>query len=1418
MSSSNAVGDVRNAAEAMLDSLSGTSSAARVTQFATLAQQLAPRTVIDDASLGTGGALRQAINGYYNPQPPRPSNVNIQSYDGSGNPLSTSNYRLSNSSIQYTNWDAWLDQAAQTTPELVVYVTDGDPTAFDFNHPGDPFDAGPPPDVAVNTDRSTEAAQVTLDRAVEEANRIKSNGTRMLTIGVGSALNNAASQQRLVQISGPQIVRDSDIDDITSLNQVDVALVRNFEDLAQLMRSVVLQLCSPSLTVRKLAQSADDATYAPASGWDVTVAPRVPGGNGFTWILPDTTPATSKTQATDAEGFAGFQWEPDPPEEDSAASVAEDLRPGFTAGRPGAGNDYRCELRNEDGNVRTVTGDFADPDDPSFDLDPIGQEIVTCSMYNSFDYEPAIAVTKVNAPTEVRGDLDPPATVTSTYRVTNPGNTPLSNVTVSDDRCGPVTPVPATGTNQGDTDGDGRLDVGETWTFTCDRTISTTTRATAPTNIVNTATAQGNDPAGTVVTDQATDDVDIFTPAIDLTKLVDGEKSVTVVSGTEVTYTYAVANTGNTPLAEPVLDDDTPPCEQPTRGADDPGNDDDVLDVGETWTYSCTASPTSAVVNTATVSATPLNPLDGNRPFAGRNPDVTDTDTASVTTTTPDLVLEKSVDHDVVFPGTDVTYTYTATNTGTSDLRNDTGDPGWVADNHCAPVTYVSGDDGDGLLNPQETWRFSCSAAISRTTLNIATIVAQPVSAAGNPVGTPLTRHDVALVRVVTPGIAVTKTALVPVVLDPDADPVSGPDVPTPRPAEYAYEVTNTGDVPLTDVSLTDDRCDSPALQSGDSDGDGDLDADEVWHYTCTAPLEKEQGTSTTPGGTATVTNLATASGTPYLPDDPTQTGPEQTDTDTAQVDVIQPGLTLTKTASADAVLAGTDVTYTVEVANTGDAALDVTGLSDDSCSPLEYVAGDANGNGLLDGVDSGAPETWRYRCTRAVGLPTPPATADVNTATVTALDPLGNAYTDEDSATVRVIDPAIHLTKAVSATLVPAGTSVDYEFLVTNSGTSPVAADDVLDSVTLTDASSPANPGCRNPVLVAKEGGNDDDLLDRVPAETWRYACSGTITDPTTDVAVVRADGGSTIGESVPVFDVADAFVDTFHPGIAVAKSADPTVLTGSGEVTYTYRVHNTGDVPLAGVAERITDDTCSPVDYVSGDTDGDGLLDTPRSRFEDSLDETWVFTCTTTLDRTTTNTVAVEGTPTDPGGTELCAGGAGRTAQPCDVSDEDQAVVRVVEPGAIVVSKHTSPASTATFGFTLDDTGFTLGDGDSRTFGDLTPGRYHIAEESTSGWRLRDLTCQDPTGDTVVDESAGTATVHVAAGETVRCRFTNVVRGVGPGEETNPGGGQTESAGGALPGTGASEWLGPALWLGLVLLASGGTILYAARRRRPV
>ncbi len=1410
--SSGAVGAVRDAAAAFLDALQNTGSTVRMIQFATIGQQLAPRAVVTTESLEAGGVFAQAIKGYYNPQPPRPSTVEIKSYRGSGDINSPSSW-TSSTSIQYTNWNQVLDQTGTDPGDLVVFITDGDPTSYDFNRPTDPFDHGPPADVAINTDRGPAAAS-TLDRAVQSANGVKAKGARMLAVGVGAALQNQASVDRLIQVSGPNVARTTADFDIET---TDVALVSDFDDLAQAVRELVLALCSPSLTIRKFAQSADDASYQPAPGWNVQVTPTVTDGT-FGWILPAGNVGPSANLTTDSNGFAQFQWEPTSDTATSSANVVETSQPNFVAGRPDD-PDYRCQFKNVDGDVRVVSGEFTGT---AFTLTPIGDEIGTCSMWNSFAYAPAIALTKTNAPTDVRGDLTPAAQVTSTYQVTNPGNTPLDNVFITDDRCGPVLPTQVGGFNSGDTNQDNRLDLTETWTFTCVRSLTTSQDPAGGLNIVNTATVHGTDPAGTNVTATDSDDVTVFVPGIELTKLVNGVDQTSVPGDppTEVTYTYRVANTGNTPLGTPTLIDDTPPCESPTRGADAPGNSDNTLDVGETWTYSCTAAPTASVVNTATVSAVPLNPNAGNAPFAGTNPPVTDVDTAAVTIVDPGLEFTKTVDRDVVFPGTPVTYSYSATNTGTTDLQNDTGNPGWVADDSCSPVVQVPNATGDTnvgdlnvdtLINPGETWQFECTAVIDDLTINVATIVAQPV-AGGEPVGEPLTRIGVAVVEIVIAGLELAKTALVPVVLDPDATPFLGPDVPTPRPAEYLYEVANTGDVPIENVVLGDDTCAAltpvpPATNPGDSDADGNLDVDEVWTYTCSTPLTRTQATPPPTGAeSGLVTNTATVTGNGFLPSNPDEKTGAITDTDIAQVLVIEPSLTLTKTASAAVVRAGDPVTYTVAVTNTGDVGLNLVGPIDDKCGDLAYTDGDLNNNGLLDGANSGSAETWTYQCTRPVDLPAAPATSDVNDAGVLGIDPLGNLYVAEDTAEVKVIDPAIKLVKTVSQPLVPSGTQVTYGFDVTNVGRSAVAADDVLAQVILLDVAEPANPACAEPVLVAKDGGNQDDLLDRDPPEVWRYACAATITAPTTNVAVVGALGGTTNGLELPVVDLAAAFVQPFTPAISVLKTAEPTTLLGGGAVTYTYQVRNTGDVPLAGVADRITDDTCSPVTYVSGDDDADGLLDTPNSIFEDAADETWIFTCTTDVTQTTTNTVVVTGTPTDGGGEPLCGPTTTLRAQvaaPCDTMGQATATVTVAQPGTITIVKKTTTPSATAFAFTIGGQAFTLANGESRTVSGLAPGSYTASESLSTNWRLAGIVCVDPTGDTVVDVAGTQATLALGDGESITCTFTNaaIVTPVNPDQN--------------LPDTGLGlGW--QVLVSGLGLLWFGAFLTLVARRRR--
>ena len=117
------------------------------------------------------------------------------------------------------------------------------------------------------------------------------------------------------------------------------------------------------------------------------------------------------------------------------------------------------------------------------DITIVAGQTVTCTFTNTkyspppppvTPLTPKIAIVKVANPTHlgVGG-----GSVTYTYTVTNPGQTTLSTVTVTDDRCAPVTYV------SGDANHDSQLETTEAWTYTCTTTLTQTT--------TNTATATG---------------------------------------------------------------------------------------------------------------------------------------------------------------------------------------------------------------------------------------------------------------------------------------------------------------------------------------------------------------------------------------------------------------------------------------------------------------------------------------------------------------------------------------------------------------------------------------------------------------------------------------------------------------------------------------------------------------------------------------------------------------------------------------------------------------------------------------------------------------------------------------------------------------------------------------------------------------
>lgn len=504
--------------------------------------------------------------------------------------------------------------------------------------------------------------------------------------------------------------------------------------------------------------------------------------------------------------------------------------------------------------------------------------------------------------------------------------------------------------------------------------------------------------------------------------------------------------------------------------------------------------------------------------------------------------------------------------------------------------------------------------------------------------GTPVVATADAVVEVVTAGISVTKT--------PSKTLVNGSGVSTA--VTYTYEVENTGIVPLSGVTLTDDTApcstasnvSGPTKEPGDN-GDDLLDPGELWTYTCTATLTKSAPT----GGPTEVTNTATATGTPDMDGLPPNPQPVS-GTDSATVDVVVPQIELQKTASETGVAPGAEAaSWTVEATNTGDTPLYEVTVDDDKCQPMEYQSGDAGNDGIM-----GVGEVWIYTCSGPV-VPDEGGTVATNTATVEAGDPFDGTVTADDKAEV-TLHADLQVTKMAEPPFAPSGSQVTYTIVAKNVGSVPLT----FKSITDTKCSPISGPASGT----------------LAPGDSWTFTCTGTYSpDILSGEVVNQAEVVTTTTDDTAVADDDTASTVVFDPGIAIKKAATPSSLVERGQVTYDYTVTNTGNVPLADVASRIADDTCPNVQYVSGDDDANGLLTGENDLWETGPPETWHFSCTTIVTHTTTNTVVVKGTPVNPELENPVIGPdvEGRATDTVDVT-------QVTPPAATIVDEPARPA----------------------------------------------------------------------------------------------------------------------------------------------
>lgn len=555
---------------------------------------------------------------------------------------------------------------------------------------------------------------------------------------------------------------------------------------------------------------------------------------------------------------------------------------------------------------------------------------------------PSINVIKTGPATAHEGDQ-----ITYTFTVTNTGDTPLSSNTVNDNVAGGAV------YQSGDTNNDTKLDTSETWIFTKQYTIPTPQVA----NVVNTATACGLDPiqaaaeGGQPVCDTDTHTLDVLHPGINVVKT----GPATAHEGDQVTYTFTVTNTGDTALSILTVNDNVAGAGVYQSGDTDADN---KLDTTETWIYTkqyTIPTPQAAnVVNTVTACGSDSLQLQ-----------VCDTDTHTLDVLHPGINVVKTGPA-TAHEGDQITYTFTVTNTGDTTLIGTA-----VNDNVAGGAVYQSGDtDNDGNLDTTETWIFTKQYTIP--TPQVADVVNTATVCADDSLGQETCDTDTHTLDVLHPGINVVK---------------SGPS--TAHEGDnigYTFTVTNTGDIALSGVTVSDNVAGSATYASGDADNDGQLDLAETWIFTANYVILAEDADP--------LVNTATACG-----DDPLQR--EVCDTDTHRLDVLHPSLNVVKSGPAEA-SPGDTVTYAFTVTNTGDIALDGVSVNDNVAGGGATLdSGDTDNDGQLD-----LAETWVYTLDYEI-----PADQDEhidNTVTVCADDPLEEEVCDEDQHHLAVLAKVI--------------------------------------------------------------------------------------------------------------------------------------------------------------------------------------------------------------------------------------------------------------------------------------------------------------------------------------------------------------------------------------------------------------------------
>ena len=237
---------LKTAAKGFVDALAGTSSQIAVAQFRKTATQTLGLTSVFDAAGQT--TVKNTIDGY-----------TFGTSDSSGS----------------TNWEAAFYSQQSVSADVVIILTDGNPTQRNIDGSGG--------------NGSSDGSDFNIDAGITRANELKAQGKRVVAVGIG----NDVDSTNLAAVSGP------------TLN--DDYFTSSFATLNTKLTQIASTICGGTVTVQKQVKNSD-GSYTATNGWDYTA-----------------TNAVNNSKTTAGSGTAEFKFENAP----KTTTITETLKAGY---------------------------------------------------------------------------------------------------------------------------------------------------------------------------------------------------------------------------------------------------------------------------------------------------------------------------------------------------------------------------------------------------------------------------------------------------------------------------------------------------------------------------------------------------------------------------------------------------------------------------------------------------------------------------------------------------------------------------------------------------------------------------------------------------------------------------------------------------------------------------------------------------------------------------------------------------------------------------------------------------------------------------------------------------------------------------------------------------------------------------------